>query len=58
MEFGSWFDDNQSLLAVTPLKLFRGQVSLGESRGYCAMGKAEIRQALSKSIVGELPFSR
>ena len=58
VEFDSWLDDNQSLLAVTPLKLFRGQVSLGESQGYCAMGKAEIRQALSESVVGELPFSR
>ena len=43
----SWLDDNQSLLAVTPLKLFRGQVSLGESQGYCAMDKAQLRQALS-----------
>jgi len=48
----------QALLAVTPLKLFRGQVSLGESQGYCATEKAELRQALSKSVVGELPFSR
>ena len=37
----------QALLAVTPLKLFRGQVSLGESQGYCAMDKAQLRQALS-----------
>ena len=45
-------------MAVTLLKLFRGPVSLGESRDYCATEKAELRQALSKSVVGELPFPR
>jgi len=33
-------------------------VSLGESQGYCATEKAEIRQALSESVVGEPPFFR
>ena len=33
-------------------------MSLGESQGYCATEKAEIRQALSESVVGEPPFFR